>query len=275
MPQIKANKTILERERERERDSDNHIWDCSFGKDSMAMIQLGYEKNYPIDEVCYVKMMYDYEISAEYPEHWRFIQETGIPYIEDKLGLKFTELTPLTFKDLFFKVFQKGTYAGNHYGFPQRHCVKCNSELKVKVLKKHITEIKKSGKIPQEYVGIAADETKRVLKNKKYGLRTPLADWGITEREARRICETHGILSPIYHNIEFNRIGCFFCPNCTIPQLKYLWKTSPQLMEDLAKLDKYSPFKFHSPFTATQLLNRFKAEEKEQSSLSQFGGVKV
>lgn len=239
----------------------------------MAMIQLGYEKNYPIDEVCYVKMMYNDETSAEYPEHWRFIQEKGIPYIEDKLGLRYVELKTLTFKDLFFKVFQKGTYTGKYYGFPQRHCVKCNSELKVKVFKKHINEIKKSGKTPQEYVGIAVDEKKRILHNRKAGLRLPLADWRITEKEARKICEAHNILSPIYHNIEFNRIGCFFCPNCTIPQLKYLWKTSPEIMEDLASLDKYSPFKFHPPYTATELLRKFESEEREQKPLTIFAEI--
>ena len=252
---------------------DYFILNCSFGKDSMAMLKTCVDKGYPIDEVCYIKIMYDKGISAEYPAHYQFIQDVGIPYITEKLGLKYHELNPKsTLKDLFFKVFQKGAYTGKHYGFPQRHCVKCNSELKIRTLKLFHTELREKDLKPVHYVGIAADEQKRVLRGKYYGYLMPLADLHITERDAMRICMENGILSPLYECDCFNRIGCFFCPNCTIPQLRYLYRTSPELLKDLADLDKYSPFKFHSPHTATQLLRKFESEAREQTKLSDFIG---
>lgn len=250
---------------------DYYVLDCSFGKDSMAMLKLCVDKGYPIDEVMYIKIFYDQEHSAEYPEHYRFIQEVGIPYITDTLGLKYHELNPKsTLKDLFFKVFQKGTYAGKYYGFPQRHCVKCNSELKILTLKRFHAELRERERRAVHYVGIAADEPNRVLRGKKYGYLMPLNDLHITEKDALKICKENGILSPLYNYDIFNRIGCFFCPNCTIPQLRYLYQTSPDLMYDLAELDKYSPFKFHPPYTATQLLRKFESEAREQTKLSEF-----
>lgn len=137
-------------------------------------------------------------------------------------------------------------------------------------LKKYHAELKNKDLKAVHYVGIAADEPKRVLRGKKTGYIMPLNEMHISERDALRICKENNILSPLYEYDFFKRVGCLFCPNCTIPQLRYLYQTSPELMRDLAELDKYSPFKFHPPYTATQLLRKFEAEAREQTKLSQF-----
>ena len=250
---------------------DYYVLNCSFGKDSMAMLKICVDKGYPIDEVCYIKMFYDKEHSAEYPEHYRFIQEVGIPYITDTLGLKYHEIIPkITYKELFYKKFQKGEYKGQNYGFAQRWCAKCNSDIKVNAFRMYISEMKRKGYRICQYVGIAADEKKRIRSGLKKGLIMPLYNEGITEREALKICKSNNILSPLYSEKCIKRIGCFFCPHCTIPQLRYLYMTSPDLIYDLAELDKYSPFKFHPPYTATELLRKFESEAREQTKLSEF-----
>ena len=46
-----------------------YIASCSFGKDSLATIILAKEHGEPLDEIVYVEVMFDREISGEQPEH--------------------------------------------------------------------------------------------------------------------------------------------------------------------------------------------------------------
>lgn len=249
---------------------DYYVLNCSFGKDSMAMLKMCYDKGYPIDEVCYIDIRYDSEHSAEYPEHEKWIHEVGIPYISETLNLPFKIINPpVTYKELFFRKFQRGNFAGHCYGFSVRRTPKCNS-LKVGAMKNHVLKLLKEDKKVIRYVGIAADEVKRISGAYKRGERLPLVEMNITERECFKICEDEGILSSIYQYPYFDRIGCFFCPYSNVDQFRHVFRTSPELMRDLAELDKYSPFKFHPPYTATQLLRKFEAEAREQTKLSQF-----
>lgn len=45
----------------------------------------------------------------------------------------------------------------------------------------------------------------------------------------------YGLLSPIYNYAK--RGGCFFCPNATIKELKYLYKNNFGLFQKLKKLE--------------------------------------
>lgn len=270
---VPLQRPLINMESSEERSGNEYyILNCSFGKDSMAMLKIcaEREREYPIDEVCYIDIRYDATRSAEYPEHEKFIQEVGIPYIIQDLGLPLHIVHPEhSYKDLFFRVFKKGPFAGKYYGFSVRGTPKCNS-IKVKAMEQRIKEITATGYKPVKYVGIAADEKKRIEGARKRGEILPLVDLGITEGDAIKICKKEGTLSPIYNNPEFERIGCFFCPNSRVNQFKYLYKTNPELLADLAELDQYSPFRFHPPYTATDLWNKFSGEEKEQKALTEF-----
>ena len=59
-----------------------HIASCSFGKDSLATIILAKEHGDPLDEIVYVEVMFDREISGEPPEHRDFIYNVAIPRLE-------------------------------------------------------------------------------------------------------------------------------------------------------------------------------------------------
>jgi 3'-phosphoadenosine 5'-phosphosulfate sulfotransferase (PAPS reductase)/FAD synthetase len=269
MTEFRADKRVLQNTPL----DDYHVLNCSFGKDSMAMLKMCYDRGYPIDEVCYIDIRYDSKHSAEYPEHEKWIHEVGIPYITETLNLPFKSINPpVTYKELFFRKFQKGIHAGQCYGFSVRRTPKCNS-LKVSAMKEHALELMKNNKNVIKYVGIAADEVKRIQGAYKRGEKLPLVEMNITERECFKICKDEGILSPIYSHSYFNRIGCFFCPYSNIDQFRHVYKTSPELMRDLAELDKYSPFKFHPPYTATELLRKFESEEREQKPLTIFAEI--
>ena len=81
------------------------------------------------------------------------------------------------------------------------------------------------------YVGIAADEEKRV-KNEQY----PLVEWGVTEAEALHYCYDHGFdwggLYEIYH-----RCSCWCCPFQRIDELRKLRTHHPELWQRLILMD--------------------------------------
>lgn len=65
-----------------------YIASCSFGKDSLAMILTIIGHGLPLDEVVYCEVMFDENISGEYPEHADFIHNRAIPILEQRYGLK-------------------------------------------------------------------------------------------------------------------------------------------------------------------------------------------
>ena len=61
------------------------------------------------------------------------------------------------------------------------------------------------------YVGIAEDEPKRLARLDGITKVSLLAKSGMTEADAYKLCQEHGLLSPIYAHCRRN--GCWFCPN--------------------------------------------------------------
>ena len=112
----------------------------------------------------------------------------------------------------------------------------CNDRLKMPPFKK----IEKDKSIIQ-YIGIAADEPNRFHNLTEYK-RSPLVEHGVTEADARKICEEIGLLSPIY--TQSARGGCWFCHNQSIGQLRLLRKQYPEYWELMLKWDKDSPVTF-------------------------------
>ena len=143
-----------------------YIASCSFGKDSLAMILTIIEHGLPLDEVVYCEVMFDDTISGEYPEHADFIHNKAIPILELVYGLKVTVLRADTdYKEQFYRPRTKGERIGQARGFPSLWSPWCNGDLKRKPMQNY----RASQSEPlYEYVGIAADEPKRLerlLKN--------------------------------------------------------------------------------------------------------------
>lgn len=210
---------------------------CSFGKDSIAMIVERMERGQPIDEIIYCKIMYDDKISAELPEHEEFIHNKAIPQLERRYGLKTTIVqSEWTYKKRFYKVKQRGKNKGIICGFPRTLGAWCNSELKVRPLEIY----QRSQGEHKEIIGIAADEPKRIKRALEKGQILPLVDYGITEAMAFDICRKHDLLSPAYKD-GTKRLGCWFCHNQRIGELRKLRQSHPELWQELLLLDKDSP----------------------------------
>ena len=208
-----------------------YIASCSFGKDSLATVILAHLHEEPLDEVIYVEVMFDRDISGEIPEHRDFIYNVAIPKVES-WGYPVTILkAKRTYLDKFYQVREKGNRAGMRHGFPMQGKCEINRDCKVRVIQKYLKS--QPGDLMQ-YIGIAKDEPKRLarLERNKISL---LAKYGYTEKMAEELCREHGLLSPIY---EFTkRGGCFFCMNARDCELKHLRDNHSELWNKLLSLE--------------------------------------
>lgn len=84
-----------------------------------------------------------------------------------------------------------------------------------------------------QYIGIAADEPKRLARLKP-GQISLLDKYHVAEPEARSMCAAEGLLSPLYDFTK--RGGCWFCPNASISELRHLYRYHPELWQPLLEL---------------------------------------
>jgi hypothetical protein len=87
-----------------------------------------------------------------------------------------------------------------------------------------------------QYLGIAADEPKRLERLKGTNKISLLEKYGYTEKMAFDLCEKYGLLSPIYDFTK--RGGCWFCPNAQYFELKHLRNNHSGLWGRLVDLEK-------------------------------------
>lgn len=211
-----------------------------------------------IDQAVYCKIMFDDTISAEFPEHEEFIHEKAIPLLKSRYGIE-TKIVrdERTYLDIFYKKREKGAWAGKIYGFPLRVGPKCNC-LKTDPIRKFAKEVGDC----QSVVGIAADEVKRIGRKTENGNLLPLVQYGITEAEAFDICQREGLLSPAYNDGR-KRLGCWFCHNQRVAELRRLRQEHPELWEKLLALDAVSPVRFKQEHSVADFDRRFAAEDKQ------------
>lgn len=208
-----------------------HFVSSSMGKDSLATAIVAAEAGLPIDGAIYCEVMYTPEISGEIPEHRDFIYNVAIPKLEKDYGIKTTVLrSDRTMKDSFYHVSTKGKSVGKVIGFPIPGRCAINRDCKMRA----INAWKRAQTEPiTMYVGIAADEPKRLAKLKE-GSVSILAKYGITEAMATEICRERGLLSPIYSFAKRN--GCWFCPNATKAELLNIYYNHRELWNDLLSM---------------------------------------
>lgn len=211
-----------------------YIASFSGGKDSMATIILAHEHGEPLDEIIFSEVMFDETTSGELPEHIDFIKNVCAPLFES-WGYKFTILhAEKTFYDEFFHTLTRSKVEnrnGKISGFPMSGRCKINAEIKVKAIKDYF----KNAPQNTQYVGIAIDEPER-LARLQGGKISLLEKYGLTEKDARELCEKYGLLSPIYKTA--SRCGCWFCPNATERELKALYANHNNLFMKLCELEK-------------------------------------
>ena len=211
-----------------------HIIGLSGGKDSMASTILAHILKKPVSELVYCRVMFDEEVSAEVPEHERFLHEVAFPKITKDFGYKIvTVRDERNYVDLFNTPICRGRRKGLLRGSPV--CFGCwvQRDLKVRPLEKYNKAQPSDSKY---YVGIAKDEENRLLSLSKGNKISLLEEYGFTEADCFSLCKDYGLLSPIYEFAPRN--GCFFCPNAKEPEFRHLRDHHPDLWNRMLEMEQ-------------------------------------
>ena len=210
-----------------------YVVSCSGGKDSVATILTALKYNEPLDEVTWVEVMFDKETSGEVPEHREFVYNSLKPFCEEN-GIQFTILhSAKTYDDVFHQLFTRGKYVGQKYGFTRPRRCFLNKELKLKPLNDYK---RKQETNVVSYIGIAADETKRLKRLEGTSNVSLLAKYGIKEDDALRLCKERNLLSPIYEITRRN--GCWFCPYARDKELIHFLQHHEEMFDKLIEWEK-------------------------------------
>ena len=211
-----------------------HAVSLSGGKDSTAMTLMMVERGMQIDCVLCA------DTGMEFPEMYDHLEKLDA-FLYRERGIHITYLKhPKGFEYLMFDdPKQKAAAIENRTrlgislygnGWPGIQARWCTGMLKTHLITKEVNRLKKE-RNALYYVGIAADEEKRV-KNEQY----PLVEWGVTEAEALHYCYDHGFdwggLYEIYH-----RCSCWCCPFQRIDELRKLRTHHPELWQRLILMD--------------------------------------
>lgn len=229
-----------------------HIASVSFGKDSLAMLLKLIELQYPLDEVVF----YDTGMEFEAIYH---IRDAVLPLLKEK-GIKYTELKPEY--DFVWKMFEKpvnGRKNGFHYGYSWcgGRC-RWGTTDKLKALENYC-------KGSFEYVGIAADEPKRLAKERNGNKLFPLADWGMSEADCLEYCYSKGFRWK-EGNVELyeilDRVSCWCCANKNLKELKNIYLYLPEYWHRLKELQSRTDRPMKKSGTVFELEERFENESK-------------
>lgn len=151
-------------------DNPAYIASCSFGKDSIATILLALEHGEPLDAAVFSEVMFDHwrNISGEIPEHIEWIYSTAIPRLA-ALGVRVDVVrSEKDYLTLFHTVIGSGTHKGMLRGWLIGGKCCANRDLKIRPIHHYYGRFRKQGVV--QYVGIAADEPRRLARMQDKGI---------------------------------------------------------------------------------------------------------
>ena len=235
-----------------------HVAALSYGKDSIAMLEVIRRMDLPLDRIITVDEWATDTLRAVMPDVVAFEQHAD-EVIRDMYGITVEHVrSPYTFESLFYGIMSEHSMrAGDIRGWPfQRGCW-ANSFLKIEPFRKAI------GRNDVQYIGIAANEKGRIAHHVKPSKRRvvimPLVEAGWTEKQCMEWGKQIGLLSPIYTS--FARDGCWFCCNQPVSRLRWLRRQHPELWELMLRWDADSPVQFKAHYSLEMLERRFQAED--------------
>lgn len=234
----------------------------SGGKDSTAMVLRMIELGEHIDEVLCC------DTYKEFPAMYRHIEK--VRKVVENAGIKFTMLrNEKSFDYLMFEHIPKrrnenlnGRVGYSWAGHISRWCT---SKLKIDVMNKYLTELKREHNVIQ-CIGIAADEQYRLERQyaSKDGFMFPLVEWGWTERDCIEYCYSKGYNWEGLYEL-FSRVSCWCCPLQPLSELRKLRQHFPDLWEELRDMDKRTWRDFKAGQSVEDLETRFAFEDERLS----------
>lgn len=234
-----------------------NVLSFSGGKDSTALLLMMLEKNMPLDYIIFI------DLTKEFPQIYKHIDK-----VEKYIGREITRIK-VDWNYYFAEQPRPNGMIGNSFPFANRRW--CTG-LKKSAFQKFFQSINIKPREAIQYIGIAADEKKRLEKfksRKENKLKvTPLAEWGITETQALEYCYSKGFDWDGLYNI-VSRTGCYCCPFGSLKKLKKIWQYFPELWEDIKWLDSLpvsNKQPFRENYTLPQLEARFAQEIAQEKA---------
>lgn len=211
--------------RERER---RYIASVSFGKDSLAMLLLLIEHDFPLDEVVF------YDTGMEFNAIYH-IRDKILPLLNEK-KIKYTELKPR--EPFLFTAFERVVHKKD--GTISKGYSWCGGRCRWGTSAK-ISAIEKYCRGAYEYIGIASDEQKRIQKERKDTKLLPLVTLGMTEAKCLSYCRSKGFSwneeGVDLYNI-LSRVSCWCCANKNLKELKQYFLYLPKYWQKLKDFQK-------------------------------------
>ena len=176
-----------------------YVLSLSGGKDSTAMLLRLLEEKRPVDLILFC------DTGLEFPQMYEHLDRLEEYIKRPIIRLKAEHDFEYYFFDYTPK--RKNSALEQHKGlsWPGPRGRWCTGILKTRVIDAYLKELRENYTLI-EYVGIAADETKRI-KDKKY----PLVEWGMTEQDCLSYCYERGFDWGGLYEI-FSRVSCWCCP---------------------------------------------------------------
>lgn len=228
-----------------------HILSFSGGKDSTFLLLELIRRKYPLDEVVLFDTGWEYPVMYEHIEKCKKLCEEN--------GIKFVTLYPP--KNFDYLMFDHITSTGKKgYSWCGGNA-RWGTTVKTQTLDKWSQQNK--GDIV--YIGIAADETARLEKERADFKRFPLAEWGITEAECLKGCYNAGFdWGGMYEHLD--RLSCMYCRNKNLKELRNIRKFYPEVWERLKEYQSRTNLPYKTcGITIFDLETRFALEEERLS----------
>ena len=165
---------------------------------------------------------------------------------------------------MFHHVITRGPHKGEVRGFAWAGMCAVNRDCKIPPVRKYNAALSPD---TVSYVGIAQDEPKRLARLDGVTKVSLLAKYGMPEVDAYKLCQEHGLLSPIYTHCRRN--GCWFCPNASDEELLHMITKHPELFDRLIEWEKEDNV-FHRRLTRRETPSEVKARllSKSQTGFS-------
>lgn len=220
-----------------------HVVSFSGGKDSTAMLLRMLELNMQVDEIIFC------DTSVEFPQMYEHVEK-----VKNYIGREITYLRPehdYEYMLLKYRIHARDGSVKTGKSFPSMQIRWCTSYFKRDIIRKHLT-----GKDYVQYIGIAADEMKRV-RNERY----PLVEWGWTEADCLRYCKEKGFDWGGLYDI-FHRVSCWCCPLQPMDELRNLRHNFPALWAKLREWESKTWNDFRPDYSVEELETRFALEDE-------------
>lgn len=232
-----------------------YIASISGGKDSTAMILKILEKNMPLDECIF------FDTGWEYQAIYKNIKK--IEKILNKKNIKLVILKSVYSFDFLFSektVKKRNGKMQNGYLWCGGRC-RWGTKEKTRTCNKYLRE---QGECIQ-YIGIAADEKKRIKKNEN--IIYPLVNESMTEKDCLEYCKKNGF-DWKEKDIELydilDRVSCFCCRNKNMKELNNMRIYLPEYWEKLKEMQKKVDMPFRKDGkTISELELYFTEKEKK------------